>query len=556
MLGSQYGFHPSPRKPGDINFTGVICVVDLDVRVELRFLSEFLLEPPKAFLLDWNYDIKLRKFLGTGHISSNGLICYYDESREFWNASQLLAYTAGAIERIREILESDARGDNSEEWIRDFNGYWPNNPPLYLCERPTNKSLFDELSYDAKTWLVHRDSHPEWLKRGALKATQWHSIELCAPPVPAAEDWPPTKIHSLINWMVSFVANPAMLLAVTLCSLHPNRKKRAKQSECKGIIFYWGQEAPQFFGIRFTMSSSQKNALCQGRKKGLANLLSYSGVGIDFEPVNFERIDLKYIHQRSLPEGGQTLENKRILLVGAGAIGGYLAQQLAALGAGWGKNGILTIVDNDFLSSANIGRHLLGLKMLGCKKVDALRNYLYASFPHLNIIAIGESIFDSVHLFSPRPDMVINATGSETVSIALEVLLRMKFDDRPPIVHGWVLGHGLAVQAYIRESETDACFECLWDGTGPDRRRRSELSKDPSGDTTVFAPCHHSFYPFTVNAAASAASLMTTVIVDWLQGGITHTLRHIILRPEKCFKRPDSRPMRKKGCTVCSRYER
>ena len=552
MLRSQYDFYPSPRKKGDKYFTGTISVVNTDIRVELRFSSHRFLVPPKAYLIDWQHDSELRRMLGPAHISDTGSICYYDESVGFWDASLALRHTAGAINEIKDILEAKAKGNQTQEWTRDFNGYWPKNTPLYLCEKPSNRDVMDELSLHNNTWLATPDNWPERLEKAELKPTQWHVLYLRNTPIPEVENWPPRSLPALIQWMTSFTQNPAMLLARALCAKHPKSTAGYKPSKERGIVFYWDEQQPQFFGIRFSMIPSQLVAANQGRNKGLASLLNYRPLPIQCDHANFERTDPAYIHQRSLPSGMKTLKNKRILMIGAGAIGGYLAQQLAALGAGWGARGLLTLVDYDLLSSANLGRHILGINMIGKKKVDALKQYLADTFPHLEVQAVGNSIFAEEKLLSYSPDLVVNATGSESVSVALEMLVRYKFRDRPPIIHGWVLGHGLAAEAYFRKTEKDACFRCLWDGVGQDRTRRRELSKEPEEDKAIFAPCHHSFYPFTVNAAAAAATLMTTMIVDWLQEIDNETLRHIILRKDKCFNRPNSKPQRNKSCSVCA----
>jgi len=78
------------------------------------------------------------------------------------------------------------------------------------------------------------------------------------------------------------------------------------------------------------------------------------------------------------------LKDRRITLVGCGAIGGYLAQALLKLGAGSGT-GSLTLIDPDELGPGNLGRHFLGMDSLYKPKAVALRETLIRQFPHARI---------------------------------------------------------------------------------------------------------------------------------------------------------------------------
>jgi len=550
VLNEQYGFKQTPRTIGDVFFSGTLMINGFNVVIELQYLSELLLEPPSIFLKDWSFDQDLRTKVGTRHIDSHGKVCYYDISRDLWDCTQATRLTVGIIEKVTSILVGNINRISDPDWVRDFNGYWKGNDVL-LSVKPTNKMRMSYWECGNKRWLVDPKSPPSWLDVSKEINIQWCTVKLPCHPTPVTEDWLPQTLLKTIRWMKGFISRPEQLISKALCEQYSSYKN-AINHEIKAILFYWEEKSgEQYFAFSFKLNDAQNKALEQKRQKGLATLLMDRYIPIEIKRFSPVRADPKYIHCRSLPEGTGTLKGLNIVQIGAGAIGGYLAQQVASLGGGWGNKGSYTIIDNDILSPANVGRHLLGMNAVGENKSEALAKQLKLAFPHLNIIASTSSITNDHSSLNSHPDIVLNATGSETVGIAIEYILRQKYDERPPVIHGWILGHGLAAQSFIRKDEKGACFQCLSVGEGTNRIRRHELSKAPIENLPVFAPCHQSFYPFIVTVATSAANLMSIMMMEWLQKKNSDTLQHVIFQPEKCFNRKNTTPDKNKLCSVC-----
>lgn len=91
------------------------------------------------------------------------------------------------------------------------------------------------------------------------------------------------------------------------------------------------------------------------------------------------------IHSRDLSTGVSGLFDKKIIMVGAGTLGGAVASQLVRSGVGK-----LIIIDPDRMADANIGRHVLGADDLGRYKVHALAERLRRDVPLTEIVSIAE----------------------------------------------------------------------------------------------------------------------------------------------------------------------
>lgn len=491
-------------------------------------------------------------FLGTRHIEPTGRLCFYDPSRDVWDATTAIRHLAGVIKKISGILNANVDDPEDETWLQDFQGYWGGSK-VYLASRPSNGKIYNLWDFKDKKWLVDSQSFPEWMHPDKKDIGRWYSVKLSNIPKPSTENWPPSNIKETLVWFSEFMEKPEMFLANILLRERFKKKDKGTHTLRKGFIFFDdNSDSQQYFALRFEITKTIEQAMRQKRAKGLGNLIKSGYFNPIIDAFSPQRADPQYVHSRNLPAGTKTLNDLFVLQIGAGAIGGYLSQQLTALGAGWGKKAKFTIIDHDNLSTENIGRHLLGIESVGKSKAKELEKYLLASMPHLKIEGVNASVLRDKSVFSRKPDIILNATGSEEVSIAVELLLRKLFENRPVIIHGWILGHGLAAQSFIRPSGVDACFMCLWEGEGGKRKRRHELSRNPKDDLPVFAPCHHSFYPFIVNVAVMAANLMVEQLRGYLQGSTGETLIHYIFQRDKCFNRSNTTPEKSNTCPICN----
>ncbi len=219
----------------------------------------------------------------------------------------------------------------------------------------------------------------------------------------------------------------------------------------------------------------------------------------------------EFVHSRNLtfPD----LTNKRITVIGCGAIGSQIAAGLVRLGAGQGPSGLLRLIDEEYLMPENLGRHLLGYNRLGEDKSEALRKELLVQFPFCRIEAVRGSVQTDKSVFFA--DLVIDATGDESVSEYLNGTWLGR--GRPcPLLFTWIRGNGECVQSLLIDSATYACFRCLrLNNPAVHREERFPILKRLPDRKNLGC---HAFTPYAVSAPLHAAALALDVVCDWLQG--------------------------------------
>lgn len=112
-------------------------------------------------------------------------------------------------------------------------------------------------------------------------------------------------------------------------------------------------------------------------------------------------------------DGGSSLKNKKVLLVGAGAIGSCVAQICARNGAEE-----LIIIDGQCLEAGNLCRHTLTIENVGYHKAEQVSRQVNLSFPHIKSSHINRSLVncgDKEKAIIQECDVVLDCTGEDVV---------------------------------------------------------------------------------------------------------------------------------------------
>ncbi|WP_036012231.1 ThiF family adenylyltransferase [Bradyrhizobium yuanmingense] len=285
----------------------------------------------------------------------------------------------------------------------------------------------------------------------------------------------------------------------------------------------------------------------KSRKSALPKLLLDRTEDVAVERHLGSPIDERFLYQRNLGTV-PSLAGKNIVLIGCGTIGGFLAYNLAQSGAG-SLGGCLTLIDSDRLSPANLGRHILGMSFLGQNKADGCAEYIREQLPHL---AVDSRPVDATAILkSLSGDLVIDATGEEPFSIALNHHAVSQRPNYPPVLHAWIVGNGGAAQVLLCDGLEQGCFKCQKPKLAGEPRYRvmrpdsdNELLRNPACGDGLYAP-------FPVSASMSAAALALDLVLAWNSGDPRHRYRTRVLDPDRSFQIKDMNLTPAPECPAC-----
>ncbi len=286
----------------------------------------------------------------------------------------------------------------------------------------------------------------------------------------------------------------------------------------------------------------------RSRKRNLPQALESVASEIRIERYRGFPVDADFLYGRNLADR-PTLAGKRLALIGCGTIGSFLALLLAQSGAG-SKSGRLVLFDNENLMPSNLGRHLLGLNELNRNKAEACAEHIRTQLPFLDVEARPADVLKSVAGLRDF-DLVIDATGEEALSIALNDYAVSKRPDFPPTLHAWIIGNGGAAQVLLCDGPERACFKCLKPELAGQPRLR--VMRDESAATLRrMGACGDGLYaPFPVSVSAAAAALALDLVLAWNSGRPGHRLRTRTFDSAQCFSPKDTTLEASAVCPAC-----
>lgn len=257
------------------------------------------------------------------------------------------------------------------------------------------------------------------------------------------------------------------------------------------------------------------------------------------EKVTLRRIQgvpahLGHVLGRNLA-GMPTLAGRRVVLVGCGAIGSHLAKLLVQAGAGSG-GGRLDLLDNQTLMAGNVGRHWLPPQSIGSSKAVACAVVLQSMFRGCIIKGHVADAMERLDL-ALGADLVIDATGEEPLSVALNEAVVRAREAGPVLLFVWLRGMGAAAQALFVPAKADGrgCLRCLRPRAGA----WPQLDVMHPNLTLEEAPAacgEGAFTPYSVAAPVIAAGLAAKMALDWVAGKESPSFR--TLRVDHCATVP------------------
>jgi molybdopterin/thiamine biosynthesis adenylyltransferase len=191
---------------------------------------------------------------------------------------------------------------------------------------------------------------------------------------------------------------------------------------------------------------------------GDAHPLLNCGTAARLVPLQLERLDREYLVHRGGGDAG--LDAARVLLVGCGSLGGYIAFELAHAGIL-----DLTLVDHDLFKPENTHRHVLGRRYWFVSKALALGSAIEEDMPYVRATGVASTIEEALSDGSvdlAAYDLVICALGNASVELAMNERLHT-LRDGPASLFTWLEPLGIGGHALlIAKWDAGGCFECLY----------------------------------------------------------------------------------------------
>lgn len=181
----------------------------------------------------------------------------------------------------------------------------------------------------------------------------------------------------------------------------------------------------------------------------------------------------RYERQRELlgPGGQETLETKRVLIVGCGGLGGFLLEFMARLGVGH-----ITAVDGDVFDESNLNRQLLSSEaQLGCSKALAAARRAETINSAVTVQPV-EAFFteENADELVSGQDLVLDALDNVAARLLLEDACTRH---GVPLVHGAIEGW-MAQIAVIRPGS--GTLRALYGHAGRGRSSKASLPFTPA----------------------------------------------------------------------------
>ncbi len=484
-------------------FKGTLSICGTDVSVEVGLPAYFPNQLPKARLTPWDA-------LGfIPHVDHFGNVCFLDAEGIILDRNQPGAIIKDTIELMIRVLEDGYTGKNHADFMDEFDAYWvqarniailhsyitPDDQAReiilaegkngYVYVADTERAVRAFLSgHDPKHFTIRKALYIP-LRPGAL----------LKPPRPE-NMWTVEEVRRFIHGNTEQKTRKAI----------DNLTQKYKQDEVIVLKLPRPSGGENLIGIRF-YRVEKRHPLLEGGQVNKAM------------PLLLERRDKEYI----LPRGGgrSSLSDKRVLMIGCGAIGGYLAYFLA-------QSGILhlSLVDPQKLAPENIFRHRLGRRYLGVHKSDALKTDLEETLPYLHVESYPEGIeqlLNSGRLRLHDFDLIITALGIPTLELYLNEVIQ-EAATAPPAIFCWLEPYGIGGHALLSNnasqgSSLNGCYECLYAGDTDDHSLFNRASFAAAGQSFAknVAGCGSLFVPFGALDAIKTAEVAVRLAIKTLE---------------------------------------
>jgi molybdopterin/thiamine biosynthesis adenylyltransferase len=539
----QRGFRRHSQLWGSPVYRGRLDPTSLNVPISISITDLDFINPPLISIGE-EYPIggrTLPHILGIGRA-----VCYYAKGSVVLDRYNPAGTVVQCLERAERVIRDAIRGRSDNDFAAEFQSYWSSSFTLVdVPEGYTGAARIRYVNLDESgeptpvlsngaSWLLQRD------RRSRVSADDGEPALVINTKEPLSLNphgaWPPTTLAQLNDWL-RWVA-PELV----------GRLEGVMRSGSKAVACVAVRAPNGVFIYRAVLPTRfQKSEFLENRRSAVHRLMTRVSAEVEVDRAEGVCATVDYVFGRNMG-ASKNLTGKRILLIGCGTIGSFLAQQLAQSGAGAGT-GFLSLVDSDILKPANLGRHLLGVPYLHRNKAEGCAAFLQEQLPPLAIEAHSGDVL-GLTLPWDRYDLIVDATGEEALSIALNERAVSARPNVPAHVFVWLVGNGALAQCILTGEAQRACLKCLKANLTGEPRFRS-MRPGVEVETIADAGCSANYTPFPVSRSVAASALACDLILDWANDAPGDRFRSLTLDPRRAFQVRSGSPASVDRCPAC-----
>jgi molybdopterin/thiamine biosynthesis adenylyltransferase len=443
------------------------------------------------------------------HVEPDGFICYTEQESVVINNLLPEAVLAESVDLSIKVLERGISGENKWDFIDEFDAYWRSYQSPVLI-----KSLINPTENARKIVVARGKSQSDKIDLAYVSDEDVTALDFGINlKIKTRESgiYVPLQQGTFIDLFSKKTLTEQDFQEIVTGNVSPRNKKLLRhltRKNKKEEVIVFSLPRPSggevLFGVQFSGINGGHPLNNKGKVEKIILLA-------------LERIDKPYL----LPRGGASkiLQNKKVALIGCGAVGGRIAVNLV-------ESGLLnlTLIDPDVMKSENIFRHVLGKEHIAKHKSEALRSVLENQFPYAKVKSFAMKIEEAITkqlLDLNKFDLIVIATGDDNLSLKIN---RETFAKKikTPVVYSWLEAYGIGGHVLITNVEEKGCFQCLFTSLeGEDRFiNRASFALPGQSFTKDMSGCANRFTPFSALDAGATAILAVRTSLKILNGTI------------------------------------
>jgi len=496
----------------------------------LAFPKSFPDTFPKIYLSKKNY----QEIYPIPHIDKNRFICTRDPEIVSLSDKKTGEAIEKLIEIALEILEKGIKGENKEDFIKEFLAYWNDESCHFLL------SLFTPIE-DCKQLYIFKLSKEFLGCRLILSESKERLMKWLNPFDVEIENEEYKVLYiPLSRFNPYLLDNNKDLLAILSNPVNKNYLKEVENFfngsinnniiissfyiEGERILFGWKHKRFRVKQFKGGFRSSYVPLQIRLADPKIRNK--------PIEKIEIIRLDKGRIFKRGGAITTFLKKDNSIALAGCGSLGSYLAMSLSRCGI---SNFIL--IDNEYLLPENTPRHLCGFleASLKMKKVDAVKKRLTEHFPHLECKTYSNDflqLLQEEEINLEKCDLLIIAIGKISLERRINFLQRRGVIDCP-VVYMWIEPFGIGGHILYVHPNEYGCYECCFDNNGIFKysiaRSDEQFQKRESG-------CQSTFIPYSSLQIEQFISIASKKILTVLDKGLKESILYTWIGDIKEFE--------------------